>query len=141
MGRAKHRHRRPGHFCWCCERRRPNERFSAKGHARHICKECSRLPAEEKEFRQAQCNIFGIIQCHTIIGRKMRRKLERFYNHPNERVRRLMEELEQESREEIERRRQEELAEERWISRWESQTISPAQKVERSSDPVSRRDQ
>lgn len=38
-----------GHFCWMCQRRRPNEAFSGKGHARHLCKECSQLPKDTRE--------------------------------------------------------------------------------------------
>lgn len=30
-----------------------NERFSGKGHARHICKACSKLDGTEKVYRQA----------------------------------------------------------------------------------------
>lgn len=36
-----------GHWCWVCGRILANERFSGKGHARHICKECSKLPKED----------------------------------------------------------------------------------------------
>jgi len=36
-----------GHWCWICGRVLPNERFSGKGHSRHICKECSKLPHQE----------------------------------------------------------------------------------------------
>ncbi|SFG78874.1 hypothetical protein SAMN02982927_02769 [Sporolactobacillus nakayamae] len=31
-----------GHYCRICGRTRPNEKFSGKGHRKHICKECSR---------------------------------------------------------------------------------------------------
>jgi hypothetical protein len=52
MGRKKRR----GHFCWCCGRVRPNEAFSGRGHARHLCKECSRLGAAEIVLRQQARN-------------------------------------------------------------------------------------
>lgn len=35
---AKKRYR--GHYCWVCRRIRANERFSGKGHSRHICRDC-----------------------------------------------------------------------------------------------------
>ncbi len=38
--------KRHGHYCWKCGRYRANEKFSGKGHAKHICKEC------QKEVRQ-----------------------------------------------------------------------------------------
>jgi len=46
------------HYCWVCERMRPNEAFSGKGHKNHICKECQRLPKVEIEkmaFEQEIC--------------------------------------------------------------------------------------
>jgi hypothetical protein len=42
-----------GHYCWVCGRTRANERFSGKGHARHICKECQQLPREDRDRVQA----------------------------------------------------------------------------------------
>jgi hypothetical protein len=33
---------RRGHYCHVCCRYRANEKFSGKGHARHICKDCER---------------------------------------------------------------------------------------------------
>lgn len=37
-----------GHYCYVCGRILANERFSGKGHAKHICKMCSKLPMEVK---------------------------------------------------------------------------------------------
>lgn len=39
MARTK---KRQGHYCRVCDRYRANEKFSGKGHARHICKDCAR---------------------------------------------------------------------------------------------------
>lgn len=41
--------RLPGHYCHVCGRQRANEKFSGKGHARHICKDC-----EKEQKRQAR---------------------------------------------------------------------------------------
>lgn len=30
-----------GHYCRICGRTRANEKFSGKGHKRHVCKDCS----------------------------------------------------------------------------------------------------
>lgn len=38
----------PGHYCKICRERKANEKFSGKGHAKHICKKCSALPQERK---------------------------------------------------------------------------------------------
>lgn len=37
-----------GWYCKICGRFRPNEKFSGKGHAQHICKDCQRQIHEEK---------------------------------------------------------------------------------------------
>ena len=36
------RKKQSGHYCRVCGRNRANEKFSGKGHARHICKDCER---------------------------------------------------------------------------------------------------
>ena len=41
-----------GHYCRICGASKPNEAFSGKGHAKHICKECSSLPQERKNELQ-----------------------------------------------------------------------------------------
>ena len=41
-----------GHYCKICGERKANEKFSGKGHAKHICKECSALPQEKKNELQ-----------------------------------------------------------------------------------------
>lgn len=37
------------HYCWKCGQYLANEKFSSKGHARHICKKCM---AEERAHRR-----------------------------------------------------------------------------------------
>ena len=32
-----------GHFCKVCRKILPNEKFSGKGHAAHICKKCKEI--------------------------------------------------------------------------------------------------
>ena len=44
----------PGHYCWVCKRCRANEKFSGRGHAWHICKDCERaLRARRRERARA----------------------------------------------------------------------------------------
>ncbi len=43
-----------GHYCKICGRVRPNEKFSGKGHKNHICKECARLPREQREATELE---------------------------------------------------------------------------------------
>lgn len=40
--------KKQGHYCRICGERKANEKFSGKGHANHICKECDALPQEKK---------------------------------------------------------------------------------------------
>ncbi len=71
---------------------RPNERFSGAGHARHLCKECKKLGAEELTYRQAARDIDRMIQWETgRVKRKQRNNFARFLQHPNERIRRYAE--------------------------------------------------
>lgn len=82
-----------GHLCWCCGRVRANERFSGRGHARHLCKECSKLGKEEHAYRQAVRDIDGLLDWNGVVRRKQQKSFERFLLHPDERVRRYAEEV------------------------------------------------
>jgi hypothetical protein len=85
--------KRPGHYCWCCERMRPNEKFSGSGHARHLCRDCSKLGAAELQHRQDRRNLENLVTWEGIIGRKQRKTFNRFLEHPDQRIRRYAEEL------------------------------------------------
>jgi len=51
MGKKRYR----GHYCWVCRRIRPNEKFSGKGHAKHICRECElKMRAKAREKRRLE---------------------------------------------------------------------------------------
>jgi hypothetical protein len=89
---AKKRKRR-GHYCWCCGRMRPNEKFSGTGHGRHLCKDCSRLGASELQHRQAMRYLERLVTWDGIIGRKKRKAFNRFLEHSDPRIRRRAEEL------------------------------------------------
>jgi ribosome-binding protein aMBF1 (putative translation factor) len=93
MGRRK-KHR--GHFCWCCGRIRANERFSGRGHARHLCKDCAKLGKEEIDYRQAVRDIDGLLDWNGVVRRKQRKRFEPFLSHPDERVRRYAEQVAEE---------------------------------------------
>ena len=91
MSKRKKRYR--GHFCWCCVRIRPNERFSAKGHKRHLCRDCSGLGKEELEHRQNLRDLERLVTWEGIIPRKRRRAFEKFLSHPDVRIRQYAQEL------------------------------------------------
>lgn len=85
---------RRAHFCWCCGIVKANEQFSGSGHARHLCRECSKLGAAELAFRQTIRTIDRTLDRNT--GRvkwKQRESFARFLRHPNERVRRYAESI------------------------------------------------
>jgi len=85
--------RKRGHFCWSCGRSRSNESFSGGGHARHVCRDCSRLGKEELEYRQAVRNVDRALRSHYGISRRDRAVLERSLQHPDPRVQLYVAEL------------------------------------------------
>lgn len=54
--------KKPGHYCRICGRRRPNEKFSGKGHHTHVCKDCARMPKEDREAIEQKDEIFGFLR-------------------------------------------------------------------------------
>lgn len=112
---SKRRKQLPGHYCWCCGRRRANERFSGRGHRQHLCKDCMKLGKEELAFRQQERNIDRLLTWDGMIRRGCRAAVERYLTHPDRRVREYAnkvkqrnEERHQEQRELREAARQEE---------------------------------
>ncbi|MEW5849151.1 MAG: hypothetical protein AB2A00_10060 [Myxococcota bacterium] len=89
MGKKK----RHGHFCWVCGRMRANERFSGGGHRRHVCKDCSKLGAEELAYRQHVRNIEQLLHDGVFVRRRVRHVFERYLVHPDPRVRAYAEEI------------------------------------------------
>jgi hypothetical protein len=84
---SKKRPKYRGYFCWCCGQIRPNERFSGRGHARHLCRDCAKLDQADLEYRQHIRNIERTLDWDGRIRRRQRKVFERFLNHPNPRVR------------------------------------------------------
>jgi hypothetical protein len=41
-----------GHYCRICHTYRANEKFSGKGHARHICKSCQKELRQQKRVKK-----------------------------------------------------------------------------------------
>ena len=76
-----------GHYCWVCGRVRANERFSGKGHARHICKQCARLPKERRDRVQALRDIERFLH-QSIISAGNVARLRRLCGSSDEDVRR-----------------------------------------------------
>ena len=52
--------KKQGHYCKVCGRYRANEKFTGKGHAAHICKDCAKLPPEEKAKQETMNRLFHL---------------------------------------------------------------------------------
>jgi hypothetical protein len=66
---------------------RANEKFSGRGHAQHLCKECARLGKDELAYRQAVRNLDRLMACSSTIPRRKREQFRQYLEHKNERVR------------------------------------------------------
>lgn len=91
-----------GHYCWCCNRHRANERFSGRGHRDHICRDCQQLPKEERKLRSARRNINRCIGPDGLIRKKHREHFDSYLDHDNEAVRKYAERCLEEHRFELE---------------------------------------
>lgn len=62
-----------GHYCRICGRYRANEKFSGKGHRIHVCKDCSRLPVEERQSIEEENEIYGFLSQSNITKKNLTR--------------------------------------------------------------------
>jgi len=79
----------PGHYCWCCGRIMPHERFRGRNHGRHLCRSCARLGGHELAYREAERNIERVIGPNGFIAGGQRHVIEHFTEHDLKRVRDL----------------------------------------------------
>ena len=56
----KSKKKKRGHYCRICGDYKPNEKFSGKGHARHVCKTCAKLPVAQRNELQRESLITEI---------------------------------------------------------------------------------
>lgn len=89
MGRPKSR----GRYCWSCDQRRANEKFSGKGHARCLCRDCQKLGPAELAYRQALRDLDRCVTLEGIVPRKRRKQFAEFLNHSAPRIRQLAREI------------------------------------------------
>lgn len=87
-----------GQYCWACDQRRPNEKFSGRGHGRHLCRDCAKLGAEKLAYRQALRDLQRCMTWEGIIPRKRRTSFERFLHHDDPHIRAVAEEMLEEDR-------------------------------------------
>ena len=74
-----------GHYCRICGRNRANEKFSGKGHKIHICKDCMRLPKEERQSIEEEKEICGFLS-QANISKKNLTRLKTLTASPNSEI-------------------------------------------------------
>jgi hypothetical protein len=61
------------HYCRICGRQRSNEKFSGRGHRDHICKDCQRLPREQRDCIERFDELHGFLDQSHISLKNIRR--------------------------------------------------------------------
>jgi len=77
-----------GHYCHICGRTRANEKFSGRGHRDHICKDCQRLPREERDRVTCLDELYGFLE-QSHISQKNIDRLGILTRHADSEVRKL----------------------------------------------------
>ena len=85
----KQKRKRQGHYCWSCNGYLANEKFSGKGHSRHLCRNCQKLGKDELGYREALNNLGRCVGFDGIISRRRRKQFEPFLAHADPRIRKL----------------------------------------------------
>jgi len=75
-----------GHFCKVCGNILPNEKFSGKGHAAHICKKCTRKSKAQQSEEIIITRIYSVLS-YCNLSRDHRKMLEKHSRSKRERVR------------------------------------------------------
>jgi hypothetical protein len=61
------------YYCRICCRRRRNEKFSGRGHRIHICKDCQRLPREQRDRIERMDELYGFLEQSNISPKNISR--------------------------------------------------------------------
>ena len=69
-----------GHRCRICGCVRANEKFNGRGHRDHVCKDCQRMPGEERERIERLDELDGFLRQSNISGKNLKR-LETLRDH------------------------------------------------------------
>ncbi len=76
------------HYCRICDRYRANEKFSGKGHATHVCKDCLKLPKAERRHIEEKEEISRFLNQSNISENNLAR-LQRLTTSSDEEVARI----------------------------------------------------
>jgi hypothetical protein len=61
------------HYCRICGRSRANEKFSGRGHRDHICKDCQRLPRDQRDHIERMDELCGFLEQSNISSKNIAR--------------------------------------------------------------------
>lgn len=76
------------HHCRICGRSRRNEKFSGRGHRNHICKDCQRLPRDQRDHIERMDELYRFLE-QSNISRKNIARLEILAQHASSEVKDL----------------------------------------------------
>jgi hypothetical protein len=76
------------HYCRICDRSRRNEKFTGRGHRDLICKDCQRLPRDQRDGIECMDELFGFLD-QSNISRKNIARLEILTQHASSEVKNL----------------------------------------------------
>ncbi|MCK4259926.1 MAG: hypothetical protein KAX49_13170 [Halanaerobiales bacterium] len=85
--------RKSGHYCIVCGNRKANERFSGKGHTRHICKKCSKKSPEEQQEGIDINRLYNLCK-YSNLSKSNKKMLNDFLNDKRENVRKTAQRIE-----------------------------------------------
>lgn len=75
-----------GHYCKVCGQVLPNEQFTGRGHAAHICKKCAKKPVEQRD-EEIALNRISRVYMYMNLSRENRRMLENYSRGLREKIR------------------------------------------------------
>jgi hypothetical protein len=75
-------------YCRICGRGRRNEKFTGRGHRNHICKDCQRLPREQRDRIERMDELYGFLDQSNISPKNIAR-LEILAQHASSEVKEL----------------------------------------------------
>ena len=76
------------HYCRICGRSRRNEKFFGRGHRNRICKDCQRLPREQRDRIERMDELYGFLEQSNISPKNIAR-LEALARHASNEIKDL----------------------------------------------------
>ena len=74
-----------GHYCRICDRARPNEQFSGRGHRIHVCRKYQLLPSDEQDRIEQLNELHGFLH-QSVISAKNVARLNTVTGHRDQQV-------------------------------------------------------